>query len=133
MTIAEDFPWAKVGETAFIYQPRTFHGSLMEVTIIKVTTARVTVKWNDRGFETVFYCPKRYKELKELGHDLYHAPLLISKDDQRVSIVIAQNRRNATKNRTRKAAEAFVRNPSTELARAAIDELVNYIQEEEEG
>lgn len=128
MTIQENFPWAKVGDKAFIYNAHTFGVTeLTEVEILKVTKARVTVSGYKEG--RTFYQPKHRTELNEVGRDWYHSPTLIGGDDPRIASAQEAHRKAGITTAAYKAATEFTRSRTVDNAHKAVAALLDFIQE----
>lgn len=129
-TIAEQFPWATVGATAYIYNNNGWgYIECRKVTVTKVTKARITVT-GDR----VFYTRKCANELREYGIDWYRSAQLIPADDPLVAEARETIRKKNAENKARAGVDSFNKYRTVDNAHKAVAALLDYIEaHKEEG
>jgi len=127
-TISEQFPWAKPGAEAYIYNRNGWGVTeLRKVQITKVTKSRVTTT-GDR----VFYVRKHGNTLTVLGLEHYRSPDLIAADDPRVAEAKAEALKQKIDNAARAAADDFHKSRTVDNAHKAVAALLDFIKANQE-
>ena len=129
-TIAEQFPWAEAGASAFIYEQGSWgYRNLTATKIQSVTKARINLEGG-----RVFYIPKHATKLVERGRDYYRSPSLIPTDDPAVEETRLLLEKQKIDNAARAAAEQFNKSRTVDNAHKAVAALLDFIKaNEEEG